>query len=276
VPAAARQCTIISGEMFARLRSALMLKSERPPLTTGVIVALVGVGLATALIYPLKSVAPVVSLAMIYLLAVVVVAIFWGLALGVATSLLSAAAFNFFHLAPVDRLTIADSRNWVALVTFIVVAIATGVVAETARARALEADQRRREADLSAELARLLLGAARLEEALPVAAQRVAAALGVGSAALELRAVHADERELAFGLDSDGQPIGTLLLPASLPAPELARVRERIVPALESILAAARHRAELQAEVVETATLRRNDEMKTALCARSPTTCARR
>ena len=251
--------------MIARLQSALMLKSERPSRATGVIVGLAGVGVATAVIYPLKSVAPVISLAMIYLLAVVVVATFWGLALGIATGVLSAVAFNFFHLAPVDRLTIADSRNWVALVTFIVVAIVTGLVAETARSRATEADQRRREADLSAELARLLLGAARLEEALPVAAQRVAAALGVSSAALELRTVEADERRLAFGLESDGQPIGTLLLPASLPAAELARVRQRVVPALESILAAARHRAELQAEVVETAALRRNDEMKTAL-----------
>jgi two-component system sensor histidine kinase KdpD len=251
--------------MIARLQSALMLKSERPPLTTGVIVALAGVGLATAVIYPLKSVAPVVSLAMIYLLAVVFVATFWGLALGIATGVLSGVAFNFFHLPPVGHLTIADSRNWVALVTFIFVAIATGLIAETARSRATEADQRRREADLSAELARLLLGAARLQEALPVAAQRVAAALGVSSAALELRTVEGDERRLAFGLVSDGQAIGTLLLPASLREPELARVRERIVPSLESILAAARHRAELQAEVVETAALRRNDEMKTAL-----------
>ena len=39
----------------------------------------------------------------------------------------------------------------------------------------------------------------------------------------------------------------------------------RVVPALESILAAALHRVELQAEVVETAALRRSDEMKTAV-----------
>ena len=39
----------------------------------------------------------------------------------------------------------------------------------------------------------------------------------------------------------------------------------RVVPALESILSAALHRAKLQAEVVETSALRRSDEMKTAV-----------
>src|SRR5207253_7144551 len=37
------------------------------------------------------------------------------------------------------------------------------------------------------------------------------------------------------------------------------------VPSLESILSAALHRAALQAEVVETAALRRSDELKTAV-----------
>jgi len=100
---------------------------------------------------------------------------------------------------------------------------------------------------------------------LPVAAQRLAAGLGVSSAAIELREVAADERRLAFPLEWEGRQVATLVLPASLPAAERGRVQERIVPALGSILAAARHRAELQNEVVETAALRRNDEMKTAL-----------
>jgi two-component system sensor histidine kinase KdpD len=59
--------------------------------------------------------------------------------------------------------------------------------------------------------------------------------------------------------------IGTLVLPSALAGGERARIVERIVPALQSVLAAALHRAELQAEVIETASLRRNDEMKTAL-----------
>ncbi len=251
--------------MLSPARLALSLNAERPSRTAGVIVAAVSVAAATALIYPLKHIAPVVSLGVVYLLAVVIVATFWGLAFGVTTGILSAAAFNFFHLPPTGRFTLADSRNWVALSAFVVVAAATGLVAELARARAREAELRRQEADLSAELARQLLGAERLQDALPVAAQRLGAALGVASVAIEPREGPAGERTLAFPLESGGARIGTLLLPTGLPASERARVQERIVPSLSSILAAARSRAELQAEVVETAALRRADTVKTAL-----------
>jgi two-component system sensor histidine kinase KdpD len=54
-------------------------------------------------------------------------------------------------------------------------------------------------------------------------------------------------------------------LPSGVPASQRERARERVVPALSSILAAAVHRETLRAEVVETAALRRSDEMKTAV-----------
>ena len=216
--------------MSPRLLSPLLLKAERPSRAAGVIAAIASVAAATALIYPLKALAPVVSLGVVYLLAVLGVSTLWGLAFGVGTAVLSAAAFDFFHLPPVGRFTLADNSDWVALSALLVTAIAIGLVAELARARAREADQRRREADLSAELARLLLGAARLEDALPVAAQRLAGALGVASASVELRELSADERRLAFPLQGEGTRIGTLLLPASLSAGERARVLERVVP----------------------------------------------
>ena len=73
------------------------------------------------------------------------------------TAVLSAAAFNFFHLPPTGHFTIHDSRNWVALVTFLVVAVLASSLAEVVRARTRDAQERRREADLAAEMARLLL-----------------------------------------------------------------------------------------------------------------------
>lgn len=251
--------------MWWRSRSATFLGAERPSRLTGLVVAVVSIAVATAVIYPLEHVAPVISLGVVYLVAVVVVSVFWGLALGVVTAVVSTVAFNFFHLPPVGTLTLADRRNWVALVALLVVAAATGLVAEVARSRAEESDRRRREADLAATLARLLLSATRLEDALPVAAQRLAAAVGVSSAAIELREVPADERHTAYVLESGGARVGTLRLGASLADAERARVAEQIVPALGSILGAARDRAELQREVVETAALRRSDEMKTAV-----------
>lgn len=242
-----------------------LLKAQRPSRLLGVAVAVAGVALATIVVYPLERVAPVVSLSVVYLLAVVAASTFWGLGLGIATGLASALAFNFFHLRPVGRLSLSDSREWVSLSAFIAVAIATGLLGELARTRAQEADQRRREADISAELARLLLAASRPEEALPAAGARLAQALGVRAASIELGETADDRSHSRFPLHgADGQ-IGTLLLPIDLPEAERRRVSERIVPSLESILAASKHRADLQAEVVETAALRRSDEIKTAV-----------
>jgi len=47
----------------------------------------------------------------------------------------------------VGRLDIADRRDFVAFIVFVIVAIATGTLAELARARAREAERRREEAD---------------------------------------------------------------------------------------------------------------------------------
>src|SRR5262249_50061334 len=141
--------------------------------------------LCTAAIYPLKQIAPAVSLGVVYLLAVIVTSIFWGLRLGLFTAVISALAFNFFHIPPVGRFTIADSRNWVALAAFFVTAAIASTLADLARSRTQEAEARRREADLMAELARTLLGGPSLDAALPVAAERIATALDLPSAALQ-------------------------------------------------------------------------------------------
>src|SRR5207249_1969908 len=108
-----------------------------------------------------------------------------------------AAGFNCFHLPPGGRFDLADERDWVALLVFVIVAVATGLVAEVARARSHEAEQRRQEAALAAEMARLLLGPAHLEEALELSAVRLATAIGVGSAAIALGGEQADDGSLA-------------------------------------------------------------------------------
>src|SRR5207302_9713662 len=117
----------------------------------------------------------------------------------------------------------------------------------------------------AAEMAQLLLGAARLEDALELTAQRLARAVGVSSAAIVLGDEDAPQDSLGFTLTAEERRIGTLTMPPVLTDDERARIANRVVPSLESLLAAARHRAELQAEVVETAALRRSDELKTAV-----------
>ncbi|MHB1836385.1 MAG: DUF4118 domain-containing protein, partial [Solirubrobacteraceae bacterium] len=138
----------------------ILLRGRRPGVATGAVAMLVLLVVCTLLIYPLAHITRVSSLGVVYLLGVVVISTFWGLWLGMAMSVLSAAAFNFFHIPPVGRFTIADTRNWVALATFVVAAAAVSSVSELARHRFEESVRRRAEADLTAEMAQLLLAQA--------------------------------------------------------------------------------------------------------------------
>jgi len=237
---------------------------QRPGI--GLAVAVAAVAAATVAIYPLTSVAPTVSLSVVYLPAVLVVSVYWGLFLGLLTSLLSALAFNFFHLPPVGQLSLADSRNWVALAAFVTVAAVVSAMAELARSRAIDAERGRREADLAAALARELLAGSDTRTALGATARRVAEALAIPSAAIDLGASDGDERRVGLPLrGGDGAQIATLLVPRGL-APEIAqRLRAQVVPALGALVAIALHRDAMQSEAVETAALRRSDDVKTAL-----------
>jgi two-component system sensor histidine kinase KdpD len=243
-----------------------LLREQRHRPVLGLAVAALAVAAATAVIYPLKQIAPVVSLSVVYLPAVLLVSALWGLVEGLATSVASAAAFNFFHVPPVGQFTIADSRNWVALAAFVAAAAVVSGVAELARSGAVEADRRRGEADLTAALARELLAGSETREALGATAHRVSEALGLSSASLEIGVATGDERRRALALrDGDGRQIATLLVPHGLQGDTSERLRTRLVPALEALVAIALRRDTLQAEAVETAALRRSDDVKTAL-----------
>jgi two-component system sensor histidine kinase KdpD len=251
--------------MYAVRPFGFLLSAEPPSRRVGLVVALAGVALSTLIVYPLKDVAPVASLSVVYLPAVLIVSITWGAWLGFLTAVISAAAFNFFHLPPTGEFTIRDSRNWVALVAFLVVAFIASSVAEITRARARDAQERRREADLAAEMARLLLRGESLAESLPTAAARLAQALELGSAAITLEAVDSDERTVAFPLREGTTRLGTLVVGADTSEASLRRLQERVVPALEALLSAALEREGLLVGTVETAALRRADTIKTAL-----------
>ena len=114
-------------------------------------------------------------------------------------------------------------------------------------------------------MARLLLRGNELSESLPDAAQRLASALNLPSASIELAPVEGDERRLAFPLREGTTQLGTLLVPAGLPEEALRRLQERVVPSLEALLAAGLDRDRLLGEVVETRALRRADVVKTTL-----------
>ena len=201
-----------------------------------------------------------------YTLGVLLVSSYWGIGLGLFTSVASATAFNFFHIPPTGHFTIADPQNLVALgVYFVAAVVASTPPAHAARVRTLEAEDRRREADLAADLARLILGSSDSTESLVPAARRIAETVGIDSAAIELSWEGSDDRRIAIPLVDSGARVGTLLVPRDLTGAQRERLERRVVPPLTALVAAALRRAQLEDQVVETKALRRSDELKTAL-----------
>jgi two-component system, OmpR family, sensor histidine kinase KdpD len=239
--------------------------TRKPSLISGIVAALVSVAVITGLIYALKQAVPVVSTGVVYMLAVLLVSSRWGPWLGVATAVLSALAFNFFHIPPTGRFTIAEGENWVALGVFVVAALVTSTLAGMANERAQEAERGRNEADLTAEMARLLLGGGRIEDSLRAVGQRIAEAYELPSVSVELSWVDSDRGRRAVPLIVDGNRIGTVLVPSSTEPAVLDALQDRLVPALETLVGAARRRDELEGQLIETKALRRSNVVKTTL-----------
>jgi len=96
--------------------------------------------LVTGAIELLKGHVPVLSLAVLYLLAIIPVAVAWGLVYAVGTAIASMLAFNFFFVRPLYTFTIEDTKNWFALLVFLVTAVVVSELATRSRRRAEEAE----------------------------------------------------------------------------------------------------------------------------------------
>ncbi|MER7008114.1 DUF4118 domain-containing protein [Dactylosporangium sp. NPDC000555] len=223
--------------MRARLLS-LLLRAKTPPLALGIAVAVALICVETVALFPFQAAAQD-SRGAVYILGVLAVSIVWGAALGVATSLASAIAFNYFHVLPYGVLSLSPRADLEDLALFVVTALLVSGLADLARGFALETSERRREADLAAELARLILKAGDLRSALDLTARRIAHSLDLSDASIELEATAGDERHVAFPLRDGTTILGTLLVPADLPERTLERLRQRMVPSLEPLLRAA-------------------------------------
>jgi two-component system sensor histidine kinase KdpD len=102
--------------------------------------SLCSVALVTGAVYALRPVAPVLSLGVLYLFAVLPVAALWGLSYAVGVSVVSMLAFNFLFLPPTHTFRLADSENWVALAVYLVTAVCVSELAAHARRRAADFD----------------------------------------------------------------------------------------------------------------------------------------
>jgi two-component system sensor histidine kinase KdpD len=82
-----------------------------------------------------------------FLLVILFISAAWGLRYAIVAALLATIAYNYFFLPPLFKFTIADPENWVALIAFLVTAVAGSQLSERARRSTIYADQRRREVE---------------------------------------------------------------------------------------------------------------------------------
>src|SRR5690242_15528841 len=105
-----------------------------------VVACLGAVAVVTGAIALLQPHVPVLSLAVLYLLAIIPVAVAWGIVYAVGTAIGSMLAFNFFFVEPLYTFTIQDTKNWFALLVFVVTAVVVSELASRSRRRAEEAE----------------------------------------------------------------------------------------------------------------------------------------
>ena len=216
----------------------------------------------TGAIFVLDSFAPVLSLGVLYVFAVLPVAVLFGLAWALPVSVASMLAFNWFFLPPKHTLTLSDSENWVALAVYLATAVVVSALATRSRAREAEARKLALEASLLADVAGSLLESEHVQNELRGISARVAEALGAARARIELDSVRRPEPgESALDLTAGDRRVGRLFLDSE-PDQRLAR---RLSASLASLLAVALDRERLGRRAVEAETLRRSDAIKTAI-----------
>ena len=129
----------------------VLRRPTTPSLVVGIVVAASFIVVETLAVLLLKQLNPQEAFETLYLLGVVVVSTVWGVGLAATTSVASAIALAYFRNWPDRHFAPVNVENGVVIVVFLVVALLTNFVAGLARARAVEADQRRREASVLAE-----------------------------------------------------------------------------------------------------------------------------
>lgn len=155
-------------------------------LNSKVFSAVVVLAIVAAITWFYRSIVPVnaTTVALTFLLAILVVSTIWGIGISVLMSVVAVLVFNYFFLPPVGTFTIADPQNWVALFVFLVVAVIASNLSASAKRQAQEATQRRREAEKLYAFSQRLLSEGNVVRLLNSIPNYIVEAFEIGSCAL--------------------------------------------------------------------------------------------
>jgi two-component system sensor histidine kinase KdpD len=248
--------------------------------------ALAAIGAITFLydrVIPVNS----TTVALSYLLAILIVATAWGLTEAVIASMVAMLCLNFFFLPPLGTFTIADPQNWVALTAFLATAVISSHLSARARRRTMEADARREEMERLYSFSRSLMITEGQAEVAQQVANQVAQAFGAEAVAVfdrssgkahrsgpqDLPLNDSQLRDAALqGTVVQDPAAGMTIIPIRLGGPpegslgiQGASISETALHAVANLAAIAFERARNRELIGQAEAARQNEELKSAL-----------
>jgi two-component system sensor histidine kinase KdpD len=185
------------------------LWGHRSPVPNRLLAALGGPGAVTLLAIPDRHPETTI-VAVLYVLAVMIAARVGGAVTGIAASIVSFLALNFFFTEPLHTFKIASAEDLVSLVVFLLASLIVGVLLSAALEAKAKAERRELEARLVNRMATRLLGGETIEEVLADLAQDIRQVFGLRDCRITTTLVTpaADARADDPG-DAEEIPLGT-------------------------------------------------------------------
>ncbi len=177
------------------------------------VATLAGVGLATAIGLGVQGYIPAASVALLYVIPVIVAAIYFGWLPSLAASIASALAFDFFFTQPLYSLRVSSLDEFWSIVLLLVIAASVSALAAQSRSRALRAARMAAQAEALQSLAHTVIVGAPRAQVIERAASTLSQSFGAPAVIL------AKADKLAV-LASSGRPVA--LRPEDFKAAEAA------------------------------------------------------
>jgi two-component system, OmpR family, sensor histidine kinase KdpD len=233
------------------------------------------------------------TVALSFLLVVLLSAAIQGIGPAIAASLASMLSFNFFFLPPVGTFTITDPQNWVALFVFLVTAIVASQLSSTARKRAWEAEKSREEVWKLYQLSRAIIVTPDPETAVSTLSRQVRDVFGVTYCEIYSPKVTAEGEQLAIASGASPSRVssnfllevfekgeirtdneGTVYAPLKVGMRvtgvivlDAGSLEDGTIEAISGLVALALERARFLKELSRTEALRQSDQLKSAILA---------
>src|SRR6266704_2038976 len=164
----------------------------------GYAAALAAVALVSGFIGLVLRQVNLANISMLYLMAVLAVAVAYGRGPAIFASVVAFLTFDWFFTEPLHHLSVSDPEEWVSLLLFLMTAIVTGQLAAGQRQRRREAEQREREAIVLYDVVRLM-AESDLDHALTAVAERLRSELRLPALVIEYLKPDGDQVRLSAG-----------------------------------------------------------------------------